>query len=744
MITNKINIQDYVIKETKYNSKYNKVYEGIMTQGNGYLHVRASFEEGLFDAPQNMHYQRTMKSVTTEAQRNILSKQGTFLPLIMGKNPFLEEVIINLPYFMGIKIIVDGEKLDMIHSAVENYSRMLNMKTGELTRELIFRCKSGAVLKIVFKRFASMINKHLFIQKVSVKALNGNPKIQIISGIDADVTTNGYNHFTNRSFMDNDEMISCKVHTDLGFEVQTTCVHKLSCPFIKEIVYPNNGVEACYTIDLTHGMEFNFKKYTGIASSRDLIGDYENVSVDTAKKASSFKYDKLLSESTDIWEKLWKDADIKIKGDNDLLNGYRFSAYHLMRCNTGEDYRVQVCAKGFAGEAYYGRYFWDSEIYLLPFYIYINPNSALQMIKYRYHTLNGARKNASRYSCHGARYPWQSGLTGEEQCSLWEYADNEIHITADVAFGVMHYYYATNDTNFMTDYGLEILLETARFWIDRCDTDENGVSHLINVMGPDEYSPMTFDNGFTNRMVKYNLTSAIDMYNKIKLENPKALEKVINKIEFSENELLDFKKLLESLTVPYDIDRDLYLQSADFESYAVIDMQKYWLDKNKPFGSFVPQEKIYRSQCIKQADTIAMMIMFPNEFTDKQVKIAYDYYKPMTTHDSSLSPAVHTMAANRICNVNDVNNFMELTLGVDLSLDRFGAEDGIHIANCGFLWQLIVNSFMGISASYLNNNKLNISPNLPKHIEEITANIVLKGEKYQVTVNQCNYSINKL
>lgn len=742
MNTDFITIDGFLIKEKGYKQTYNKMYEGLMTQGNGYMHLRASFEEGLQDAPQNEQYERTMKSVTTEIQRHKLSKQGTYIPLIMGKNPYLEEVIINLPYFIGIAIVADSERLDMIHSSIKNYSRTLNMKTGELTRSLVFCCKSGALLKLTFKRFASMNCKHLFVQKLEIEVLAGNPKIEIISSIDADVTTNGYDHFIKRDFDTKDNTLQCQVTTDLNFEVYTACKHRINCASDLAYDESNNKISVRYQFDAKEQKKYSFEKLTAISCSRDLQKGSMQQSNNIINQAEQSSYDQLLEYSKKGWGELWESADIIIEGDDMLQNGYRFSAYHLMRCNTGKDSRVQVCAKGFAGEAYYGRYFWDNEIFLLPFYIYTNPKAAKQMINYRYHTLNGARKNAKRYGCHGARYPWQSALTGEEQCCLWEYADNEIHITADVAFAVMHYFFATNDMEFMVECGLEILIETSRFWMDRADTDENGVSHLINVMGPDEYSPMTLDNGFTNRLVKYNLNSAVKMYQVVKSQNPANCTEIEKKLDFNENELADFTKLASSLTIPYDHKRDLYLQSADFETYAPIDLDQFWKDRTKAFGYFVPQEKIYRTRCIKQADTIAMMSLFPNDFTDHQTQIAYDYYMPLTTHDSSLSPAGHTMIANRIGRFEDVKKFIKLTLSVDLSLKKLGAEDGIHIANCGYLWQLIVNEFMGIAPAYCSNS-LTISPKLPKNIQKITAKVNFKNVPYTVTVDQYGYKINK-
>ncbi len=728
-------MNDFLIEETEYNPKWNKTYEGIMAQGNGYLHVRGSFEEGLEDAPQNEVYTRTMKSVTTEVQRSPLSKCGTYIPLIMGNHPVLGEVIINLPFFMDISIRADGEKIDMIRSKILKYRRSLDMKNGLLTRSVTVETKSGCQLEIVWERFASMESKHLFVQKVNCRVLRGTPKIEWSSGIKADVTTNGYCHFQNITVAQEDDVLTCFTETDTDFRVMMKSAFQFGHGSQnKTVKKSSNQISYLWEKDLTAGESFSFCKFSVFGSSRDC----DHVLIDQVLKNAERKgYEALLAENTASWEELWGNADVQIQGDDQLQKGLRFSIYHLLRSNTGYDDRTQVCAKGFAGEAYYGRYFWDSEVYLLPFYLYTNPKSALSLIMYRYHTLDGARRNAARYHCRGARYPWHSGLTGEEQCSLWEYADNEVHITADVAFAVMHYYRATDDYDFIQNYGLEILLETARFWMDRIDRYSNGEIHLLNVMGPDEYSPMTKDNAFTNSMVKYNLNSAVEMAELIRKRNPESYAGLVRKINFQESELESFKQAAELLPIPYDPERDLYLQSADFEDYAAIDMDGLWKDRNRPFGFFATQEKIYRSKCLKQADILALMMLFPQRFSDHQVEVAYDYYKPLTTHDSSLSTVVHAIIANRIGRSEDLGRFMADAAAKDLDIQERGAEDGIHIANCGCIWQVMLTSLCGVSFAY-NSEEFTVKPNLPPNITRISFHIFWHGAQKEVIVSRDN------
>lgn len=737
-----LKIDGFKIIEDRFDKETSKYYEGVFAQGNGYFHVRGSFEEGLLDAPQDELYTRTMKSVTTEVQRHPLSKQGTFLPLIMGKHPFLGEVIINLPFFMGVKIISEDEKLDMLHSEIKDYSRSLNMKNGELTRKFIWKTEKGAEIQIEFSRFVSSQEEKLFVQKVKIRAKKGKPYIKVSSGIDGSVTTNGYCHFTKILPRIEDEKIKMTVETDMGQSVSVmswNCLTGIDAKCIEDV--SEKTVQIIYEGELKEEVEFT--KYTAIGCSRDRTMEYEKEVESCLASAEKRTYEELLAENSEVWEYRWKEADIRIVGCQKLQDGLRFAIYHLLRCSGKEEDRIQICAKGFAGEAYYGRYFWDSEMYLLPFYLYTDPISAKSLVGYRYHTLSGAKENAKRYHSKGARYPWQSGVTGTEQCSLWEYADNEIHITADVVFGIMHYCYASGDIEFLFEKGIEILLETARFWSDRVDQDKNGKYHLLNVMGPDEYSPMTKDNSFTNYMVRFSLESTLYTMKLLKEKSSERYRDIIEKMEITQRELELFQEISSSLEMAYDKKRDLYLQSADFEEFAEIDLDSIWDDKKRAFGHYISREKIYRSRCIKQADVIALMSLFPKEFTEHQVQTAYEYYKPMTTHDSSLSPAVHALVANRLGMNQEVSEFLDKTLAVDMELARKGAEDGIHIANCGALWQMVIQGFLGMRPAY-QGEELCVVPNLPNFIQSIETRLTWKGRKYQVYANEKEVSIRKL
>ena len=349
-----LRINGFEIVEDGFDQDKNKYYEGIFTQGNGYFHVRGSFEEGLADAPQNEVYTRTMKRVTTEQQRHPLSKQGTFLPLMMGKHPFLEEVIINLPYFMRIEIAAGNEKLDMIRSDIRDYRRVLNMKTGELTRSFTWITASGEEIDVKFSRFASLDEKRLFVQQADLKPRKGTPYITVKSGIDAGVTTNGYCHFTESSLFEKENKIGVTVKTDVGERASIMCENQLrGLDAVCHTELEKTTIDVIYEGALTENA--TLVKYSVLGCSRDRTEDYIKEMKECLEQTARLEYKQLLEKSKIIWEQKWKDSDVLVEGCQKLQDSLRFSIYHLLRWGGKEEERIQVCAKGFAGEAYYGR-----------------------------------------------------------------------------------------------------------------------------------------------------------------------------------------------------------------------------------------------------------------------------------------------------------------------------------------------------------------------------------------------------
>ena len=696
---------NWCIYENSYNGELVKYYEGLMTQGNGYLHVRGSYEEGISGAVQEEEYDRKPANVTLEKHKKQKSKWGTYIPGIVGPHPYLKTETINLPYLFDLKVNADGEDLDMDNCQIENYERNLDLRDGVLTRSFTWKTKKGKVLTLIFSRFISMADKHIAVQMLTINADSGNISLHVTGDINTGVRTNGFNHFTNIRKEKQDGLTRVITETN-GGNIVTMCSYL--------------DQEGEHTIQ--EGEQLSITKVIHVSTDRDMEIPERK---ESGEDIRTLDVGKALEGHRLMWAEKWEASDVKIIGDDRAQLAIRMSIYHLMRADNEDDPRVAICAKGHAGEGYCGRYFWDTEINLLPFFIHTNPKAARNLVKFRYMTLPGAKENAKNYGYQGARYAWESSVTGVEECACWQYSDHEIHVTADVIYAMEHYVKATGDMAFIDEYGLEMMKETAKYWAERVDAID-GQYELLGVMGPDEYLPMTRNNAFTNRMVKFSLEKTLQYLKESEQADKEQLEK--------------WEAIKEKLKLPYKETDEIILQSDDFASYADLDFDTIWKDRSRCFGEFISQEKNYRSKALKQADVLEMMMLFPGEFTQNQLVANYDYYEPITTHDSSLSAAVHGILAAHMGRMKEAEDFLDKVIDIDLSPEKRGAEEGIHIANCGGLWQLIVYGFAGLKSAMWEEDVV-LHPHLPKEWQQLEFPLMWHGEKKRVVVTHEGYKI---
>lgn len=735
----------WCIKEDSFSNETSKHYEGLFTQGNGYMHVRGSFEEGLEGAVQDEEYLRMPANVTLEKPRHPESKWGTFIPGIVGKHPLLKEEIINLPYFLSMDLFVSGEKLDMKLSTVKEYKRWLDLRNGCLYRTFIWETKAGLRLRLTYIRFISMAHKHLCLQQLHIEALSGEGAVDIHCGIDAGVRTNGFNHFQKVLTTGTDSgCISAETLTDGGDRVLMLSNLHASENISWDSQQKSDSVFYSASKLLKAGEGLKVQKATSFVTDRDNeTGSLLERGLKYLRTFSDDGWDKLYENHTKAWTEKWKYSDIKITGDFEVQLALRTSIYHLIRANCENDPRVAICAKGYAGEAYFGHYFWDTEINMLPFFIHTNPKAARDLIMFRYNTLEGARKNARDYGCRGARYAWESSVSGEEQCPCWQYADHEIHITADIVYALCHLVNGTGDLEFIWNYGIDIMVETARYWADRVDINKNGYYELLGVMGPDEYLPMTRNNAFTNRMVKFSLDKTVEYLETVRKLDANKYGEIEKRLAFKSEEIECFKEVADKLMLPFDENTVIIPQSEDFEKYADLDFDAIWKDRTRPFGHFISQEKNYRSKALKQADVIQMMMLFPEDFTQEQLSKSYDYYEPITTHDSSLSAAVHGITAAWMGRMEEADRFLKKVMEIDMSSSKKGAAEGIHIANCGGLWQMIVYGFAGLKSAMWGSD-ICLEPHLPEKWERLEFTLAWHGKWYKIAITKEKYEIFKM
>ncbi len=706
--------QGWLIEERHFNPATAKAFEGLFTQGSGYLHVRGSLEEHLRDAPQNETYTRLPANVTSEKFRETRARWGTYVPGVFGPHPLLNSEMINLPWFLGLEPVIAGEKLDLEHSRITAYRRTLDLETAVLRRELTWQTAAGATILVTFERFVSGVRPHLCLQRLTLRSDRPTP-VTIRGGIDADVRTNGYDHFRETRLAPiGPAGVRCTVQTDGAEEVYIETRLSGAANWLPESM--DRRLALVGELHLTADRPLVVEKRTAVSTSRDPVMRTPAHYLDEAAGAS---FDDLHAEHADHWRRRWRLCDVQIDGDPESQLALRASLYHLLRAHVADDPRVAIDAKGFAGEAYWGRFFWDTEMYLLPFFLYTDPARARTLVDFRVQSLEGAKANARRYGYSGARYAWESDARGLECCPNWQYADHEVHVTADVAYGLAHYAAAAGGEDYLRGPAGAVLVQTGRYWLERLDWRPGDPHpHLLGVMGPDEYTPISNDNSYTNRLVAFALHLAAT-------HGATA--------GATADEQRQFRAAAEGLSIVRHSDPTLVLQCEGFDLLAEPQFDRLWTDRTRGFAAQVSQERLYRSKCLKQADVLMLMALFPHEFTDEEVRHAWDYYLPYTTHDSSLSAGIHAIVAARLRLKDEAWKFWNASKMLDLDTTQGGAAEGIHIAGAAANWQVAIFGFAGVRTA-LQAERLTIEPLLPNSWSRLAFPICWKGQKAFVEI----------
>jgi trehalose/maltose hydrolase-like predicted phosphorylase len=419
----------------------------------------------------------------------------------------------------------------------------------------------------------------------------------------------------------------------------------------------------------------------------------------------------------------------------------RFAVYHLTSAANPEDERVSVGARGLTGDAYFGHVFWDTEIYLLPFYVAVWPEAARALLMYRYHTLPGARAKADAMGYKGALYAWESADTGEETTPErvvgpgGEVIDiltgrMEHHVSADIAYAVWRYWRATGDDGFFIDAGAEILLETARFWASRAVPKGDGQRHIRHVIGPDEYHEDVDDNAFTNVMARWNIARGLEAIEVMRARWPDRAAALWGRLALGEPELADWRDAVGRIVTGLDPATGLYEQFAGYHKLEPLDVSPY-ADREMPIDVVIGRERVQRSQVVKQADVVALLALLPDEFPGAAAKANFRYYEPRCAHGSSLSAGFHALTAARLGETETALRFLREAATADLELDPNSAG-GIRIAGLGSLWQAVVLGFAGLD---LMGDVLGLDPKLPPHWRSLSFRVHWRGRIVQIAIS---------
>lgn len=734
--------------DESFDVRLNRHFEGLLALGSGPLQQRASLEQRLRDDPQNNEYLRIMGNVTVEPPRPGKSRWGTFMPGVTGPHPTCREQLINLPALHVLELWADGEPLDPEGPQLDSI-RLLDLRTAQLRRVATWKLHSGAALRATYERFISAAQPLLSVQRCVVEHLHGPPvMLRVRGGIDADVRTNGVNHFEtviphDEQEFAGDDPLAFPAGALLGLTVRTNGGHRVRAAALLHCSEPlrwreqreDRCADAECALRLDPDQTISIEKYAVIHAQR-VADDADKSDVQSiirqAEAARRRGYEALALEHAAVWNERWDATDVQIDGDERSQLALRTSLYHMLRAAVERDRTVAIDAKAAAGEAYCGRYFWDTDIFMLPLFLYTRPQVGKTLARFRHASLDGARRNARRLGCRGAKFAWESSPSGDENCPNWQYADHEIHVTADAAYGMIHAHRVDPADADLLAETAEVLIETARYWASRvwynAARDEY---ELLLVMGPDEYTPFSRNNAYTSRMAAFTLSQTGPLWAELGQRSPARAAALRERLDLRDGELTLFERIALTLRVPHDEARALVLQSDDFFDLEPFDFERWWPDRTRPAGACVSQERLYRSQILKQADAIQLIALFPHEFSPTQMRTAYETYEPLCSHDSSLSKSMHALVAAWIGREADALRMWDESVGLDLSPGA--AADGIHAACAGANWQVAVLGFGGLRTR-MQSDVLWIEPHLPARWRALRFPFVWEGQPLRITI----------
>jgi trehalose/maltose hydrolase-like predicted phosphorylase len=451
---------------------------------------------------------------------------------------------------------------------------------------------------------------------------------------------------------------------------------------------------------------------------------------------------KVVQEHEAVWSERWHSSDFEVGGDPAAEKALRFAIYHLNSAANPADERVSIGARGLTGDDYHGHVFWDTEIYLLPFYTLTWPEAARALLMYRFRTIDGARAKAAQMGWRGAMYAWESADTGAEATPEQVVGPDgrivdilcgkqEQHITADIAYAVWQYWQATEDEDFLLDAGAEILLETGRFWSSRAQPESDGYCHIRGVIGPDEYHEHIDDNAFTNVMARSNIRRALETVALLRERWPDGWARLSSSLGLSDAELASWRTVAETMAIGWDPQTGLFEQFAGFFNLEEIDLAAY-AGRSVPMDVVLGRERTQRSKVVKQADVVALLGLLPEEFPGESGRANFRYYEPRCGHGSSLSAAMHGLVAARLGYSDLALRYFQDAVAIDLADSHTTILGGLHMAALGGTWLTAIFGFAGLS---LLNDGIAFNPKLPASWSTLKFGTQWRGRRLRIGID---------
>ena len=724
------------IIEEGFDPHLNRISESVFSIGNGRMGQRANFEEEFSGET----HQGTYVAGVYYPDKTRVGWWKNGYPEYFAK-------VLNAPSWIGVKVKIVNQDLDLAKCKVENFVRVLDMKQGLLHRSFIATFTDGKKVAIDSKRFCSMADGEVGAIRYSITPLNFSSKASITLAVDADVVNKDSNYDENfwEEVYKESQMgwaIVTAQTKKTFFQVCTGMEYDLETEgkLIKGKVFTNTKekyADNVVEVELKEGAELIVYKYAAVLSSenhqKDSLVTRCRAKLDEIAKKG---FQKLFEDHTAVWAHKWEECDITIDGDIAAQQGIRFNIFQLTQTYTGEDERLNIGPKGFTGEKYGGSTYWDTEAYCLPFYLSTaDPKVARNLLVYRYKHLPKAIENAIKlgFKDGAAFYPFVT-MNGEECHNEWEITFEEVHRTSAMAYAIRDYINYTGDAAYLNECGLEVLIGISRFWAQRVNwsADKNKYV-MLGVTGPNEYENNVNNNWYSNYLAAWTLKYSTWAIDQVKNSDAKRFAEIVSKTSFNEKEeRAKWKDIIDKMYYAEDKQRGIFLQQDGFldkELLTVSDLKP----EDKPLNQKWSWDRILRSCFIKQADVLQCMYLFEDDFTNEQIKRNFDFYEPMTVHESSLSPCVHVILASKIGYKDRAYEFYLRTARLDLDDYNNDTEDGCHITSMAGTWMSLVKGFGGMK---ILDGKLYFNPYIPEQWKSYSFRIEFRGRVIKVKVSK--------
>jgi beta-phosphoglucomutase family hydrolase len=665
--------------------------ESLFSVGNGYLGVRGALDAPLPGSQGDLF----IAGIYDRKHPERPYSEHEFLTVGRGDYPYSE--LVSAPFPFRVRISVDGEPLDLAGERWRAHRRALDLREGVLHGELAFATGADRRAVVRTRRLASAADLHLLAQEITVCLENYSGLVELDASLaDPDLAAN-HPHLEPMEAGESPPGLEllCFTTRASGFAL---------CLAARTTLVGSAEERVRWRVPGSIGEPLVFRRYVSVYTSRD-VAEPRAAALAHVQALEWDGFEAALATHAARWRAIWERADVRIAGSPATEQALRFHAYHLASA-ADRDPRVSVGARALTGRAYEGHVFWDVEIFMLPFYLHTCPEVARSLLLYRHHTLDGARRRARELGFRGACYAWESTVDGEDvtprsirlkttgkDIPIFT-GTQQIHVTADVAYGVWRYWEATHDRDFLRDAGVEILAETARFWASRCTRGPRGL-HLRGVVGPDEYHHSVDDNAYTNWMARFNLERAVWAAAWLKREQPGSWRTLAERCALAPDEIEAWAAVARALHCPAPNADGVIEQFAGF-----FDLEAYSLPREErfkaPINRLFDWDRIDRLRLIKQADVLMLAHVFPDAFPREALAANYRYYEPITDHGSSLSPSIHAALAARLGLREDAERYWRQSLWLDLSNVMGNSTLGVHPACMGGTWQALVFGFLGV------------------------------------------------